>query len=89
MPRYATRSQLLARSNIPNTPENPVFDQLWKAVRLHIRDEPEDSFGVAGPRNGGRDFLSWVEEYLDSGLGQHYWGSDAQGVWRIDRDRAR
>lgn len=52
--RRHTRSQLLAISNIPNTPGKPAFDELWKAVRLHLRSEPSGSIGVMGPQKGGR-----------------------------------
>lgn len=54
--RRHTRSQRLAMSNIPNTPGKPAFDELWKAVRLHLRSEPSSSIGVMGPQKGGGVF---------------------------------
>lgn len=88
MPHH-TRNTLRAMSNIPNTEKSPMFDQLWETVRLYLRTEPDNSVSLAGPQKGGQKYLSWVIEYLDSGIGQQYWGSEAEGNWRIDRDRAR
>lgn len=88
MPNH-TRNTLRAMSNIPNTEKSPMFDQLWQTVRLYLRTEPDDSVSLAGPQKGGQRYLSWVIEYLDSGIGQRYWGPEAEGGWRIDRDRAR
>lgn len=88
--------KLLKICEIPNTPENPIFDELWNTVRKYIRDQPDDSIILNGPGVGyvrrrlfqGRTWMGWVIGYLDSGIGQKYWGPVTQGRWKIDRDRA-
>lgn len=66
------------------------YEQLWKSIIKHLRDEPDDSVGLAGPSDDNETrarFFSWVVNYFDSGISQQYWGPDTPGKWKLEKDR--
>lgn len=72
--------------DLPNT----SYEQLWKSIIKHLRDEPDDSVGLAGPSDDDRTrarFFSWVVSYFDGGISQQYWGPDTPGKWKLEKDR--
>lgn len=89
---YSSNTKLC---ELPGAPEAPAFEELYTKVKQHLRNQSDDSIGLLGPGRGcseksfrARAFGSWVINYLDSGIGQKYWGPTAPGKWRLGRDRA-
>lgn len=81
-------------SGLSNSRESAIFDELCTDVAKYLQDQPSDSIGLIGPGKGPRGtpqteaFHQWVENHLDGGIGQKYWGPTAQAMRRLDSDRA-
>jgi hypothetical protein len=74
-------------SGIPHA----TFQELLETLTKHLKDEPDDSFGLVGPSNidNGQKarFFSWVVDYFNNGVGQKYWGPGSQGKWKLEEDK--
>lgn len=53
---------------------------LLAEVKADLRD-PENSIGLGGPSRYGQAWEEWVDDYIDSGVGEKYWGEGKGRMW--------
>ena len=65
-------------------PEQWMMTWEFLASRLH---EPRNAVGLGGPQKGGLHWDSWLDTFLDGGIGKALWGEGANRKWAYPEDR--
>jgi len=65
-------------------PEQWMMTWEFLAGRLH---EPRNSVGLGGPQKGGLHWDSWLDTFLDGGIGKALWGEGTNRKWAYPEDR--